>query len=262
MKKTLTLLMLIAFTLGVGAQLSLIPFEASADRAHWNGFSNQPDAAGDLTIVANPDKSGINTTDSCLKFIVNSTADQWVGGWSDDFGPIQITANAHTLTMMVYKTIISPCGMKVESSTNGGPNTELKVSNTVINQWERLSFDLSGAVGYSYTRLTFFPDFPDTRTAGTTVYLDNFQGAANLSVNTLSATSVIVYPNPADEVLFVQAPDMTGYTITNMIGQTIRMDKFQAVNSRSVEISDMPAGVYFITIESLNGSYTSKFMVR
>jgi len=121
---------------------------------------------------------------------------------------------------------------------------------------------LSGAVGYSYTRLTFFPDFPDTRSGGTIVYLDNFQGAANLSVNTLSATSVIVYPNPADEVLFVQAPDMTGYTITNMIGQTIRMEKFQTISSKSIELSDMAAGVYFITIESLTGTHTSKFMVR
>jgi hypothetical protein len=262
MKKTLTILMLVAFTLGVGAQLSLIPFETAVDRTHWSGFSNQPDAAGDLTIVANPDKSGINTTDSCLKFIVNATADLWVGGYSDDFGPINITANEHTLTMMVYKTIISPCGMKVEQSTNGGPATEKEVSNTVINQWERISFDLSGAVGYSYGRLTFFPDFPDTRTGGTTVYLDNFQGAANLSTRSLSETSIMVYPNPADEILSVQAPDMTGYTITNMIGQTIRKDKFQTVNNRSVDISDMPAGVYFITIESLNGSYTSKFMVR
>ncbi len=262
MKKTFTFLFLIAFTLGVGAQLSLIPFETSTDRAHWSGFSNQPDSPGDLTIVVNPDKSGINTTDSCLKFIVNAAADPWVGGYSNDFGPIEITANAHTLTMMVYKTIISPCCMKVEASTNGGPNTEVKVPNTVINQWERLSFDMSAAVGYSYGRLTFFPDFPDTRTGGTTVYLDNFQGAANLSVRSLSAASVMVYPNPADEILFVQAPEMTGYTITNMIGQTIRMDKFQTVNNRSVEISDMPAGVYFITIESLNGSYTSKFMVK
>jgi hypothetical protein len=242
--------------------VSLINFESSTGFSTWTSFANAPDAPGDISIAANPDKTGINASDSCLKFIVNATADPWMGAWSDNYGPIVITANAHTFTMMVYKTITSNCCFKVEQSSNGGPVTEVKVPNTLTNQWELLTFDLSAAVGYSYARLVLFPDFPDARTGGTTVYIDNVIGTANVSVKPLSAVSVKVYPNPADEIMFVQAPEMTGYTITNMIGQTIRMDKFQTVNNRSVEISDMPAGVYFITIESLNGSYTSKFMVR
>lgn len=254
--------MLIVFALSISAQLSLVPFESVTDRNNWSGFANNPDLPEDLTIVANPDKTGINATDSCLKWVVNSTGDPWVGAWSDNYGPIEITADQHTLTMMVYKTIISPSCMKLEQSTNGGPTAEIKVPNTLTNQWERMSFDMSACIGYSYPRLTIFPDFPDTRTGGTIAYIDNLQGAANLSSKPLSAVSVLVYPNPADEVLTVQAPDMTGYTISNMIGQTIRTDKFLTVSNRSIEISDMPAGVYFITIESSKGSYTSKFMVK
>jgi uncharacterized surface protein with fasciclin (FAS1) repeats len=68
----------------------------------------------------------------------------------------------------------------VEASTNGGPVKELKVSNTVTNQWEKLTFDLSELVGYSYNRIVIFPDFPDTRTSGTTVYIDNIEKAIAL----------------------------------------------------------------------------------
>jgi uncharacterized surface protein with fasciclin (FAS1) repeats len=77
--------------------------------------------------------------------------------------------------MMVWKSVISPVGFKLEASTNGGPVTEVKVSNTVVNQWEKITFDLSSLVGYSYDRIVIFPDFPATRTSGTTVYIDTIE---------------------------------------------------------------------------------------
>jgi len=262
MKKTFTFLFLIAFTLGVSAQVSIIDFESTTDDALWTIMSNNPDSPDDMTIVANPDKSGINTSDSVLQFKVNATADAWVGAYSAHFGPIAFTAEYHTLTMMVYKPNISNSGLKVEGSTNGGPNIELKVPNTVQNTWELLTFDFTAGINYSYGTLVFFADFVENRTSGPTVYMDNITGTAPTSVRELSGPSIKVFPNPVDEIMYVQAPDMTGYTITNMIGQTIRMEKFQTVNSRSVELSDMATGVYFITVESLTGTHTSKFMVR
>ncbi len=95
--------------------------------------------------------------------------------------------------MMVWKSVISPVGFKVEGSTNGGPVTEVKVSNTLINQWEKITFDLSAAIGFSYNRINIFPDFPDTRTSGTTVYLDNI-----VKVTALPATVVDIIVNSPD----------------------------------------------------------------
>mgnify|MGYP002391638166 CR=1 FL=1 len=262
MKNILTLLMLLALTIGASAQFANIGFEGEDALAGWNLFANGSGTVDDFAIADNPDMSGINSSAKCVKFVVAADADPWAGAWSDDFGPYSITQADHILTMMVYKTIISPSCLKVEASADGGTNTELKVSNTVINAWEQLSFDFTSQIGYSFQRLVFFPDFPDTRTGGTTVYIDNISGTGATSIQKLPAVSISIFPNPADEIMFVQAPDMTGYAITNMIGQTIRMEKFQAVSSRSVELSNMTPGVYFITIESLNGSHTSKFMVK
>lgn len=262
MKNILTLLLLLAFTLGVNAQFINVDFEGEDALAGWNLFANGSGTAEDFVIADNPDMSGINSSAKCVKFVVAADADPWAGAWSDDFGPYNITQDAHILTMMVYKTIISPSCLKVEASSNGGTNTELKVSNTVINAWEQLSFDFTSQIGYTFQRLVFFPDFPDARTGGTTAYIDNISGGASTSVNKIPAVSISIFPNPADDIMFVQAPDMTGYAITNMIGQTIRMEKFQTVSNRSIELSNVAAGVYFITIESLTGTHTSKFMVK
>ena len=149
-----------------------IDFETETD-AVWTVFANGTGNPSDFMVIANPDKSGINTSDNVLKFVVNANAETYAGAVSESYAPVEFTGSNHIITMMVWKSVISPVGFKLEASTNGGPVTELKVSNTLTNQWEMLSFDFSALIGYSYDKIVFFPDFPATRTAGTTVYLDN-----------------------------------------------------------------------------------------
>ena len=149
-----------------------IDFEAETD-ASWEVFANGAGNPSDFMVIANPDKSGANTSDNVLKFLVNDGADPWAGAFSDSYGPVEFTSTSYKVKMMVWKSIISPVGFKVEASTNGGPVTELKVSNTLTNQWEEIVFDLSALIGFSYNRIVIFPDFPGTRTSGTTVYFDN-----------------------------------------------------------------------------------------
>ena len=157
-----------------------IDFETKTD-AVWEVFANGAGIADDFMVTSNPDKSGLNTSGNVLKFKLNDGADPWAGAFSDSYAPFEITANSHIVTMMVWKSVISPVGFKLEASTNGGPVTEMKVSNTLTNQWEKITFDLSSLVGYSYNRIVIFPDFPDTRTSGTTVYIDNIEKATSLS---------------------------------------------------------------------------------
>jgi uncharacterized surface protein with fasciclin (FAS1) repeats len=166
-----------------------IDFETKTN-AVWEVFANGAGAADDFMITANPDKTGINTSDNVLKFKVNEGADPWAGAFSDSYAPVEFTEQSHMVTMMVWKSVISPVGFKVEGSTNGGPVTEVKVSNTLTNQWEKITFDLSSIIGYSYNRIVIFPDFPDTRTSGTTVYIDNIEFE-----KTLPATVVDIIVN-------------------------------------------------------------------
>ena len=72
----------------------------------------------------------------------------------------------------------------------------------------------------------------------------------------------VVYPNPANGVLFVEThgrasqPDRT-YRITNLMGQTILSGNITAENQR-IDIESLPAGMYFITF----AGETLKFVVK
>ena len=79
---------------------------------------------------------------------------------------------------MVYKNKISDVGIKLVDSNNAAMQ-EIKVSNTVINEWEELTFDFSTRIGlYPLVKdqIVIFPDFDITgRTKDEIVYFDNVQ---------------------------------------------------------------------------------------
>ena len=86
---------------------------------------------------------------------------------------------------MVYKTVISDVGIKLVNPT-GGAQEEIKVANTVINQWEELTFDFSSRIGNgldgstNIDQIVVFPDFNlDGRTSDNVVYFDNITFNAN-----------------------------------------------------------------------------------
>jgi hypothetical protein len=73
-----------------------------------------------------------------------------------------------------------------------------------------------------------------------------------------------IYPNPTDNVLFVETQQYiaslsqsTTYRITNVTGQTVLTGSLTVENQR-IDVSDLPKGMYFITI----GDATRKFVVH
>jgi len=73
--------------------------------------------------------------------------------------------------------------------------------------------------------------------------------------------TLVVYPNPANNVLFVQTLRATSlptetYRITNLMGQTIHSGNITAENQQ-IDISGLPSGMYFISV----GEQTVKFVV-
>ncbi len=157
-----------------------VTFEGGYDDMRWLTFSQGPDAdlCSDFSIVANPAVDGINTSANAIQFVVNDNADQWAGAWTGAYDTIKFTEEYHTLTMMVNRSTIGRSALKVESSSDGGPVIELFATNTVVDEWELLTYDFTAGIGFSYPRFVIFPDFPDAaRTAGATVLLDNIAEA-------------------------------------------------------------------------------------
>ena len=83
-------------------------------------------------------------------------------------------------------------------------------------------------------------------------------------VEETNGDSFVVYPNPANNILFVRLPQcdspttgQTEYRITNLMGQTLLQGPINAENQQ-LDISNLPAGMYFISVDE----QTVKFVVR
>lgn len=76
---------------------------------------------------------------------------------------------------MVRKSVISDVDIHFSIASNGA-RPEVKVSSTVVNQWEKITFDLSANIGTTESinidKIIIFPDFSASG-AETVTYCDN-----------------------------------------------------------------------------------------
>lgn len=248
----------------------LITFEAESDTTGWLVFGNGANATDeDVTVVENPDATGINPTEMALRFVVRDDADPWAGMVLNDSltgdNAIVITEENHIFTMMVYKSNLERVGLKLERGLNGAPNVEVVVPNTVTDEWELLTFDFSEYIGSTYEALVIFPDFPlEMRTQGAEVYIDNiaFGEGSAVSADILERMSLRVYPNPAQHTLHIQQARMTGYVISNSLGQRLVMKNFDAADHVTVELGSLKPGLHFISVQSDEGMHTARFIKK
>ncbi len=204
MKKRITYLLAIAFVISMStisfAQNAPIDFETGGYGATWTWTVFENDINPPLEIIANPDPTGKNTSATVAKFTALQAGQPWAGCESQhgsDIGTFTLDATNSTVKIMVYKPVISDVGIKfVKASGEALP--EIKVANTLINQWEELTFDFSSRIGHAATidqdQIVIFPDFDlNGRTQDNICYFDNitFSAAAQLPVPTAAAPDPI-----------------------------------------------------------------------
>lgn len=126
---------------------------------------------GKLTVVPNPDPSGINKSGYVVEFVRPFDGKPWSGFYATLSTAVDFTVNKY-VHAKVWKSRISPVKFKIE-----GPDIEIKSMNTqkIVNGWEDMVFDFSAATG-NYTKITFQPDAEDplTLTSDITIYFDDF----------------------------------------------------------------------------------------
>jgi len=175
---------LFSFLLSITAvcQKGPINFEADGNGASWtwNVFENSTNPP--LEFIDNPSKTGINTTDKVAKFTALKAGNPWAGTetvhGASALGPFVLNATNSTIKIMVWKSVISDVGIKLVASS-GWALPELKVANTVINQWEEITFNFSGFINPPasegvYDQIVVFPDFNLAgRRQDNEIYFDN-----------------------------------------------------------------------------------------
>lgn len=113
-------------------------FESSTLTYNWFNFDG-----GNATVVNNPFKNGINTSNKVGKMVKGPGGQMWGGSFIELPSAINFSGSK-TLRMKVYAPRVgTKVLLKVENATNGGIAFEKEVSTTTANAWEDLTFDFS-----------------------------------------------------------------------------------------------------------------------
>lgn len=231
MRTTLFLsLMLGASTLSY-AQNQPVDFESGGNGANWTWTVFENDDNPAVEIIANPDPSGANTSETVAQFTARQTGQPFAGCETNsgaDLGPFVLSESNSTIKIMVWKSVISDVGIKLASPT-GWSQGEIKVPNTLVNQWEEITFNFSAFVNPpmsegQLSQIIVFPDFDLAgRTQDNVVYFDN------ITFNAASAplTPAGPAPTPTEEAANVISLFSGAYT--NVPVDTWRTDWSAAI---------------------------------
>ncbi len=160
----------------------ILDFETPATGTNFQYFGSPLD--GTLTeIIANPNPTGINTSDDVLKYVKPGDSQVWAGAFSNPNPTVPVDfSSGGQVCVKVHMDHIGNLALKLEGSTSGKPNWITQVSNNKVGEWEEICFDASlpsleppfEAAGGAYTRIVLFFDFGVVGT-GTDVisYLDD-----------------------------------------------------------------------------------------
>ena len=77
------------------------------------------------------------------------------------------------------------------------------------------------------------------------------------AVEEVEAATLSVYPNPATEVLYVNAENLNRVEIYDMAGRNVL-----STTTSVIDLFGIEAGVYFVTVRTENAAKTTKLVVK
>ncbi|MFM9943787.1 MAG: T9SS type A sorting domain-containing protein, partial [Bacteroidia bacterium] len=186
------------------AQNAPINFETGGNGASWTWTSFENAGNVPLKIIANPFKSGINTSNTVAVLTPLKTGQPWAGVESKhgaDIGKFTLSTTNSTVKIMVYKSVKSDVGIKF-ATASGASTGEIKVANTKVNEWEELTFNFASKIGEASStdidQIVIFPDF-QTRTDSNVCYFDNIIFSAGKA--TAPTTAAPTPSKPSTDVI-------------------------------------------------------------
>jgi hypothetical protein len=128
-----------------------------------------PPNQGEMTVIGNPDPSGINLSNYVVKFVRPQVGVPWGGFWSPT--PVDVTDNKY-MHVKVWKPRISPLKFKIEGGAAGTLEVESMTPQNSTGVWEDMVFDYTSKTG-PYPVIAFMPDFTDPVGEDMVMYFDD-----------------------------------------------------------------------------------------
>jgi len=270
------------------AQNSPIDFETGGYGAAWTWTVFENGDNPSLEIMTNPNTGGINSSATVAKFTALQAGDPWAGCESlhgADIGSFSFDYTNCIIKIMVWKDVISDVGIKFVDATSAA-QPEIKVANTLINQWEELTFDFSSRIGvYPVVKdqIAIFPDFDLAgRTQYNICYFDNISFSSSNSVgvdnrgeiyphgfalhqnypNPFNPITTLRYDLPENSLVNIIIYDMLGREVKTLVNTTqdagFKSVVWNATNDHGKPVS---AGVYLYQIQAGDFVQTKKMVL-
>ena len=251
--KTIYTLVLLCLTIFPFAQNVPIDFELGGNGLNWTWTTFENNTNPTLEIVANPDPSGLNTSATVAKFTALQTGEPWAGCESmhgSDIGSFSFNNSNCTVSIMVWKSVISDVGIKFVDATSAA-QPEIKIANTLVNQWEKITFDFSSRIGVFpiiKDQIVIFPDFDlGGRSQDNIIYFDNVYGAlTNTGVGNDYKSELVVSPNPVKDLLKISVANFNGnldVKIFDLAGVLVASS-----NKSKINIESFSKGIYLVKV--------------
>jgi hypothetical protein len=250
----------------VAAQNVPIDFEEAGFGADWTWTTFENDTNPALEIIANPDPTGFNPSATVAKFTALQTGQPFAGcetTHGEGIGSFTIDASNSTIRILVWKSVISDVGIKLVREDNWSLG-EIKIPNTVTEQWEQIEFDFSSHIGNTYDQIVIFPDF-DARESDNIIYFDEIYGDVAINTSTsdlVKGPTIDLFPNPASNVLTVKSDKpINSYSIFSLTGELIaRNESPEAL--LTIDTSNLPKGVYLLKAMQNGQPIVEKFIKK
>lgn len=112
----------------------------------------------ETVVLANPDKSGENTTEKVAKLTKSTGSEVWAGTFFELAQPINLAASPKITMKSWAPKAGRVIKMKIENK-DASITHEVDVVNSKSASWEKLTFDFSQAPAANYVRIVVFYDF-------------------------------------------------------------------------------------------------------
>ena len=292
-KRYTTLVLLISLSilnipLLFSQQTVIEDFEESATVPGW---INANQSAPQPSIVENPDKSGLNPSDSCMLWIKNKDSKVFAAAMSGlEAYNIQFNGEATFVHLKMMKDNTDPCAFQVIRTEDGETeadklfNPPPRIPCPTPNEWVDYVFDFSApeATSQTWTRIYFMPVMNATEEGGWTedplesdvdVYIDDIIVDSESDPYTSAATTVFmdragnvsyILNNPVTSELILEGiGKVRNITLYNLSGQQIKSIPTYSVTNYVVPVADLSKGIYIVKFQKDDGTVsTSKIIKR
>ena len=244
-KQLLTGALLLATLFTAQAQITITLADADGNPLSFEGgFFNQISEAGDLTgtltsidfdVVLQDSTDETYASDIAVLVTTGLTADDdlalQAGGYTD-FGFTEhiefIEGGSEEIGTALVETLT--------------PETPITLTDSEYQLWVGNGYGGDGNIGAWSGTITF-------------------NGVSVASVKNILASSINVFPNPANDVVSVTNTSsalIKGIQIADLNGRTVKSVSYTGLSNAQVNVSDLSSGIYMMTISSDRGTITKK----